>query len=93
MEASETWAAGVTRCEVKEILGLEYFLPLGVLSVQAAWSLTNRTLDAIGALTEASATLGMRDGPQPGLYMLTLGPIGPLLPKARGSIWVPGWVL
>lgn len=36
MEAPETWSAGVTRCEVKEILDLGYFLPLGVLSVQAA---------------------------------------------------------
>lgn len=38
MEASETWAAGVIRCEVKEILDLGCFLPLGVLSVQAGGS-------------------------------------------------------
>lgn len=38
MEASDTRAAGVTRCEVKEILDLGCFLPLGVLSVQAGGS-------------------------------------------------------
>lgn len=91
MEASDTWAAGVSRCEVKEILDLGCFLPLGVLSVQAGGSWTNGTSDAIGTLPEASATLGVGDGPPPGLYILTLGLIGPLLPKAKGSIWVPAW--